>query len=450
MALSAYELRGVRLKRQFDEPTDGGGYARLKSRTRRAGQTMYISKSGSSVTPSMSSVLAQLKSQRELSSTSWSSDQCYSTATLSLDSQCELDGCRLDSVGTPGSASTRSSASSSTSSKSSNSSNSCLTTSTNNHPLISSEQNGNSSSSSSSNTVATRTKVAPRLKLINPQDVDLADCYISAELLQVRYKPVYQRPKQSRHRSQPGPSRRPSVELTIDPHTNVGIAQYLDNRHKPTFPLYDSNVVELENWPKANHKNHQDKETPTRLDVACHETSSSVPNRRVRQQTLNHNFLKLYAMETTAKTHNLIPDLNVDEQVLRRLSYRDIWNLEIPKSSQAHGVSVRDIKLALITRKKLWSDMMCEPRQDLHGDHAPWNMKFVVVEPSTGPQKVSESASSSLVRVNSDIKPWIGPSSNRMLRPSGKLQLFARTKPNQPLREIQYVVKGWCDARFQT
>ncbi|SCU87198.1 LAFA_0E05314g1_1 [Lachancea sp. 'fantastica'] len=467
MASSAYELPGLRLKRQFDELTDGVRCARVKSRIGRPGQIMRVSGSGSrsvsaasvnsangsvnSVTPSMSSVLSQLKSQRELSSTSsWSSDQNYSTATLSLEARCELSDSRFGSVGSPGSVSTVSSGSSSFSSSSlSMSTTSGLATSTtHNHPLSSLQQN--SCNCNGNNTVAANTTPVPRLKLVNPQDVDLTDHYVSAELLQQRYTPVYQRPKRKEYRSPPPQPRRTSVELTIDPNTNIGTAQYLERRRRPSScPLYDSNVVELENWPKKHRNHHQTQETPTRSNLTCRTTSSSVPNRRIRQQTFNPNFLKLYAMETTAKTNNLIPDLNVDEQVLRRLSYRDIWNLEIPASSQAHGVSVRDIKLALITRKKLWSDMMCEPRQDLHGDHAPWNMKFVVVEPPEGSQSTSEPTTRSLVRVNSDIKPWIGPCSNQMLRPSGKLKL-TRSRPNQPLREVQYVVKGWCDARFRT
>ncbi|SCV00235.1 LAME_0G08438g1_1 [Lachancea meyersii CBS 8951] len=441
MASSAHELPAFRLKRylDLDERVDAARSFRLKTRSRIArsmrvaGASSLNVSSHKLVTPSMSSVLSQLKSQRlasfpHLSSSHDHHDDGCSVATLSLDEHSDLEN-RLSSVDSARSVSTTSSLESVASDRSS-----WTATKAHNHPL--------------ETAIITPTATLPRLKLVNPQDLDLADHAFSFNSLQL-CEPVYQRPKAT-NRPSHWPRRRTSVDLTIDTDTNIGTAQYLDTtvasasqsrrRRSSSCLLYDSDVVELENWPR----NHQRQEPRSQTHPVSTTHTAPVPNRRIRQQTFNPHFLKLYAWETASKTQNLIPDLNVDEQVLRRLSYRDIWNLEVPPTSQARGVSAHDIKLALITRKKLWSDMMCEPRHDLHGDHAPWNLRFVV---SPEQETSSNPITTSLVRVNSDIKPWMGPTSNLMLRPSGKIPL-TRASSGRPLRELHYVVKGWCDARF--
>ncbi|KAM3160992.1 GIS3-like protein [Lachancea thermotolerans] len=290
----------------------------------------------------------------------------------------------------------------------------------------------------------------PNVRLVNPQDLDLQDEYQLRDIVQL-YRPVYQRDKRgARDASVP---RRTSVDLTIDTANNVGTAQVLgpDNARparssaRRSSLIYDTDVVELENWPHGKTRDPAAGVDAHRgLTQREARPTSDLPNRRTRQQTLNPNFLKLYALETNSKVRNLIPDLNVDEQVLRKLSFSDIWDLQIPPTSETRGVSAHDIKLALITRKKLWSEMMCEPRSDLHGDHAPWNLQFVA---STASSPGPDQRAPSLVRVNSDIKPWTSHSSNYMLRPSGKLQL-TRTAAGVHPRELHYVVKGWYDARF--
>ncbi|SCU86107.1 LANO_0C06744g1_1 [Lachancea nothofagi CBS 11611] len=452
------EYSASRLKRLLDENMDGcGSRPRGKSRLAKA---LRMNKSGSqglvgsvspnnaplSVTPSMSSVLSQVKSYR--SARTGSSGDSFA--------------CGSGSYG------------SSSGSRSSWEWNYELSASV---PLIRQDSLDDWPPSSSSSPAPslpmqehplgdplqycdplddTQAKLAsePRLRLVNPQDLDLAEEYMVSDILQL-YQPVYQRAKVNYiHKQQPtsGP-RRTSVDLTIDTKTNVGTAQVLDtnattsgNRIRSSVMLCDSEQVELENWPRQqSHELHaQPKPAPPTPVEAAPNTTTSAPNRRIRQQTFNPNFLKLYAMETTSKARNLIPDLNVDEQVLRKLDFKDIWNLEIPAASQTHNVSAHGIKLALITRKKLWSEMMCEPRLDLHGDNAPWNLKFIV-----SPTDLHDSGpvAPSLVRVNSALKPWTSLSSKMMLRPSGKLQL-ARARPGVPTRELQYVVKGWCDSRF--
>lgn len=249
----------------------------------------------------------------------------------------------------------------------------------------------------------------PVFKSLNMIDLDL-ECEWTVEDIVQRYRPVYERRV-----------RRSSVDFEIN----------RDRRNSQTR-LY-SDRVELEQWPSA-------EENPVVQD--SHELV--LPNRRTRQRSLNPNFFKLYAMEMSCKNNRLLPDINVDEQILSRLSYKEIQALDIQASlTEQEHVTADGIRLALVTRKKLWSDMVPEQRQDLFGESVPWNLKFVAHED----QPSEETKESSLVRVESDLKPWLFDDNlvhNKMLKPCGKLRLGASPATS----EIQYVVKGWCDKRF--
>ncbi len=127
------------------------------------------------------------------------------------------------------------------------------------------------------------------------------------------------------------------------------------------------------------------------------------------------------------------------------------------------------IKLAIMTKKKIWIDLFGGiERNDLYGDNCPWNLKFVPDE-STHPfinstlnEKVdnnnnnnnvtmSQENISSLVRLNSNLRPWKFNSNTdtqanldqSLLTPCGKLSR------GQNYSDLQYVIKGWCDKRFQ-
>ena len=209
--------------------------------------------------------------------------------------------------------------------------------------------------------------------------------------------------------------------------------------------IYENDLVELEQWPSASSSPENNRSTAS--------SDLLLPNKRIRQKSLNTNFLKLYSIETSCKRKNILPEVEVDDHLLKQLSYSEIWALEIKKEP---NVSTRDIKLALITRKKLWSDMVHETRNDLFGDSTPWNLHFVAttskVQPLQGGESAKEHATadskSSLVRVHSEVKPWFN-NGGTMLKPCGKLNLGKATNKNTtPTREIQYVVKGWCDSRF--
>ncbi|QLQ82416.1 hypothetical protein HG537_0H01780 [Torulaspora globosa] len=252
----------------------------------------------------------------------------------------------------------------------------------------------------------------PVFKGVSMADLDLESEWTTDDIVQT-YKPVYDRR-----------IRRSSVDFAINHDRSNSISS--------NNVFYDNDKVELEQWPTSvDSSGAQD----TRELV--------LPNRRTRQRSLNPNFFKLYSMEIAARAKKLLPDISVDEHILVQMSCEEIRALDIqPSVTEQGSVSANDIKLALITRKKLWSDMIHDQRQDLFGDSVPWNLKFV----SEGDQS-TRCKESSLVRVESELKPWLVDNkmiNNTMLKPCGKLKLGASSNAN----EIQYVVKGWCDKRF--
>lgn len=202
---------------------------------------------------------------------------------------------------------------------------------------------------------------------------------------------------------------------------------------EPSPPLYErpKNVLseedsyarredtcELEHWPDSVSTS------------SC--PSIVLPDRRPRQPGLNPHFLKLYAIETACKTQQTLPSVNIDEFLLKQLSYQDLRQINV-STPHASGQSIR---LALATRKKLWTEMITPQRQDLYGKSLPQNQKFVQ---AWSPQQGREG---SLLRIDSNVKPWTSHENGTMLRPCGTLRI-GRGRP-----EVQYVVKGWCDSRF--
>lgn len=188
--------------------------------------------------------------------------------------------------------------------------------------------------------------------------------------------------------------------------------------HKYSYMGAGEDTCELEYWP----------------DSASTSSCPSVvlPDRRPRQPGLNPHFLRLYATETACKMQQILPCVNIDESLLRQLSYQDLRQINV-STPHASGQAIR---LALATRKKLWTEMIRPQRHDMYGESIPQNRKFVLThDPQQGQQ-------GSLLRLDSDVKPWSSHENSTMLRPCGTLKI-GRSKP-----DVQYVVKGWCDSRF--
>ncbi|KOG97806.1 Gis3p [Saccharomyces eubayanus] len=293
---------------------------------------------------------------------------------------------------------------------------------------------------------------APKIKILNMKDLDLFDDWEVKDLVDL-FPPVYERHSQPLSDLSPVPSlsdasakpRPTSVDFQIVNKTGGASRRKSKSKSTTENMIYENDLVELEQWPSTTPSSEtKDAAAPNDL---------LLPNKRIRQKSLNTNFLKLYSIETSCKRKNILPEVEVDDHLLKQLTYSDIWSLEIKKEPK---VSTRDIKIALITRKKLWSDMVHETRNDLFGDSTPWNLPFIATASTVPPAPDHEPANepgtmdpkSSLVRVHSDVKPWFN-NRGTMLKPCGKLSLGkVSNKTTAPTRDIQYVVKGWCDARF--
>lgn len=193
----------------------------------------------------------------------------------------------------------------------------------------------------------------PYTKYINLQDLDLFDFFSPEDIVQP-IKPIYERPKT--------PIGINSI-LNSNPNENVSSS---GSKKKLNPIIFEERVVEMEHWPTSQQTNN--------LQPAC--LPNTTAQKRTRQQSLNPSFLRLYALETSMKKKNVLPDLNLDESILQKLSYQEICQLKIPLDP-SNKITPDQIKLALITRKKLWSDMCHITRTDLHGEYSPCNLRFV-------------------------------------------------------------------------
>ncbi|KAG0666992.1 hypothetical protein C6P44_001792 [Monosporozyma unispora] len=275
-------------------------------------------------------------------------------------------------------------------------------------------------------------KTLPQVDLLNLDDLDLKEDYFSMDSevkLKDSYKPLFSR-------------------------INVNYTKQKDIiRKKQISKQLNDQEYELESWPNEEKTGINDNGNTNNDNLTL------IPNKRTRQRISNPNFLKLYAIENNSIQRNHLPQISIDDQSLQNVNTNNLSQLNFdPK-----------IKLAIMTKKKIWIDLFGGiERNDLYGDNCPWNLKFVPDE-STHPfinstlnEKVdnnnnnnnvtmSQENISSLVRLNSNLRPWKFNSNTdtqanldqSLLTPCGKLSR------GQNYSDLQYVIKGWCDKRFQ-
>ncbi|CAI4047429.1 hypothetical protein SUVZ_12G1480 [Saccharomyces uvarum] len=417
-------LDGPASSRSSRVPTKRKSFKRTRILKARADSEVSNENRSSIMTPSLSSVLSQVKK---------------SNSAKTVSSDCPIHESLLtQSIKRKFSEETQSDCSSLGSSK--------------DHPLTDSISDAADAQAPAIDDESQTEAEAPKMKILNMKDLDLFDDWEVKDLVDL-FPPVYERHPQSLTELSPVPPpsdakpRPTSVDFQIVNKTGGASRRKSKSKSTTENMIYENDLVELEQWPSTTP-------SPETKDAAA-PNDLLLPNKRIRQKSLNTNFLKLYSIETSCKRKNILPEVEVDDHLLKQLTYSDIWSLEIKKEPK---VSTRDIKIALITRKKLWSDMVHETRNDLFGDSTPWNLPFIstatTAPPAPAPdhEPANEPATtdpkSSLVRVHSDVKPWFN-NGGTMLKPCGKLSLGkVSNKTTAPTRDIQYVVKGWCDARF--
>lgn len=223
--------------------------------------------------------------------------------------------------------------------------------------------------------------------------------------------------------------------------------------------------------------------------------SSPKPVQNISKEIMQPHFMRLYALEQRSRNNGSLPDLDIDENLLSQLSYQDIWTLDVPtESTEAELKKLEElkIKLALMTRKKLWCDMIIQKENKTEIQNSKVfvkdvNKQLIVNKSDLDYIKLRSLVTSlndnkfkhigyegnytdkitSLVRLNKKgTLPWDGirnsdtknykfddsKSSNminemkktlnlKTIQPFGKL-------PNS--KHTQYLVKGWVDKRFHS
>ncbi|CCK71266.1 Gis3p KNAG_0G02090 [Huiozyma naganishii CBS 8797] len=145
---------------------------------------------------------------------------------------------------------------------------------------------------------------------------------------------------------------------------------------------------------------------------------------RTRQRSAAPNFLKLFALENSARRKHLLPEVPFDDD-----EEDNIFLLGHDTTAQSPQLYENDIagdrRLGIVTAHKLWGQFaQGQLRSDVYGTACPCNLQFVRQKPA-------------IDQGNSHGVP------QSLLDPCGTLQLG---KDHD--RTVQYLVKGFCDARF--
>jgi hypothetical protein len=138
--------------------------------------------------------------------------------------------------------------------------------------------------------------------------------------------------------------------------------------------------------------------------------TSQVTVHRARESRINSQFLRLYAHESNARHHRVLPEITQDEEERY---------LNDPSTYEGS-----DREFALLVRQRLWQCVVLPPRIDALCDHTPEYVRMDGVRPSAKPK---------------GLKPWanLEDEKNGEMGPRGVLG-----------KGTQFVVKGWCNSRW--
>lgn len=218
------------------------------------------------------------------------------------------------------------------------------------------------------------------------------------------------------------------------------------------------------------------------------------PVQNINKETMQPHFMRLYALEQRSRNNGSLPDLDIDETLLSQLSYQEIWTLDVPTEnteSELKKIEELKIKLALMTRKKLWCDMIIQKENKKDGDqqgdtvfvnlhkqviHNKNNLDYIKLRSLVtslsdnrfkhiGYEGNYTDKITSLVRLNKKGSlPWDSISkrdtqSDEYMKSkllSEVKKTSADLKTIQPFGKLpnskctQYLVKGWVDKRFHS
>lgn len=147
---------------------------------------------------------------------------------------------------------------------------------------------------------------------------------------------------------------------------------------------------------------------------------------RNRDERINCDFLRLYALDYHCRSNNYLPHSN---------------NSSIPQSQQRFHDKYNLYKLSNDSKDKLWNSIVLKPRSD------PFPSQHISHENYI--HSAEEIQSSSLIMKNGHHLPW---SKNcKSLKPTGIIPnkyLVNGLNPNSGVTNCQYTIKGWCNERW--
>ncbi|XBW36350.1 hypothetical protein QEN19_001930 [Hanseniaspora menglaensis] len=206
------------------------------------------------------------------------------------------------------------------------------------------------------------------------------------------------------------------------------------------------------------------------------------------KEIMQPHFMRLYAVVQNSQYNGVLPHLDIDDHLLAKLSYDDIWSLDVPGlGSIGENKFVTEdlkIKLALLSRKKLWCDMIVQVTKK----QEPLNNRCdSISQCSNSIKKITDNnvmesknkqllalnqhqfahigyekkdvterdvKSTSLLRLKNGPIPWNPAVRNGLLGSNKNGANQAHTTVIKPYgvlansKQTQYVVKGWVDKRF--
>lgn len=175
------------------------------------------------------------------------------------------------------------------------------------------------------------------------------------------------------------------------------------------------------------------KETKTLCDDSADELAKLVARRsfKNRDQRINSQFLRLYAMDYSARTvsHTLPNSSDVQE-----LNYMITHRPHLKQFNYKHDL----FRISSLSRDKLWRSVILDPRSDPSPSPA-----------INGDSYINTYSTNSIVRQKGGHVPWTG---SRSIKPIGILEggkiLENGMAPNSGVTRTQYVVVGWCSEKW--
>lgn len=131
-------------------------------------------------------------------------------------------------------------------------------------------------------------------------------------------------------------------DLNIDDNEYYTINNENIKSNKDYQPLFTrrNKKETIDNYDDDNN-NKKKKKNTGKNDINNDQTG-------IRNQLVNPNFLKLYAIENSAIKKQILPEIIVDVELLQLLDSARINQLDFDSN----------IRLAILTKKKIWIDML--------------------------------------------------------------------------------------------